>query len=579
MLLQIARFEFRYLLRNPLVWLTAVATFALLVIGMSVSGFELGSEGGLLVNAAYATLRNYLVLSVFFMFVTTSFVANAVIRDDETGFGPIIRSTPITKFEYLFGRYLGAVALAALCMLLVPLAIVIGTLVPWADPAYIGPHRLIDHLYAYFLIALPNLFIHSAIFFALATITRSMMATYVAVIAFISAFFVLQGSYADRPQLQAGVAMGDAFASRALQDVTRYWTIAERNAHLPDFSGFLLWNRLLWVGIGIAFLALAYATYRFADRGMSKRERKKQKLAEQASVETPFAGSLTLPSPQHGNAAARALLWMRTKFEMKQVVLSPAFAVLMAWGLFTTAFVLITQRDPDGRPRYPATLLLVPKIEDAFQMITLVVAIYYAGELVWRERDRRMNELVDSSAIPNWGFVVPKTLAMALVLMSMLLTNVFAAITLQLSLGYTHLELGKYLLWYVLPAMWDMLLLAALAVFVQAISPHKTIGWGVMVLFCLWQVMNIGPDHNLLKFGGRPGMPLSDINGTGSFWQGPWTFRLYWGAFAVLLLLAAHLLWRRGTDVRLEPRLVGARGRLAGGAGRGGAAGLPVVIA
>ncbi|HEV7839363.1 MAG TPA: hypothetical protein VGO75_14945, partial [Gemmatimonadaceae bacterium] len=101
MLIQIARFEARYVLRNPLLWVTAAATFGLLFAGMSVDGFDLGNEGGLLKNAAYATLRNYVVVSVFYMFVTTSFVANAVLRDDETGFGPIIRSTGITKLEYV----------------------------------------------------------------------------------------------------------------------------------------------------------------------------------------------------------------------------------------------------------------------------------------------------------------------------------------------------------------------------------------------------------------------------------------------------------------------------------------------
>src|SRR5689334_9403946 len=99
MLAKIARFEFRYQLRNPLLWVTAVLMFGMFFIAMNVPSFELGSEGGLLVNAACATLRNYLMVSVIFMFVTTSFVANAVVRDDETGYGPIMRSTRITRFE------------------------------------------------------------------------------------------------------------------------------------------------------------------------------------------------------------------------------------------------------------------------------------------------------------------------------------------------------------------------------------------------------------------------------------------------------------------------------------------------
>jgi aminopeptidase N len=561
MLTQIARFEFRYLVRNPLMWVTAACTFALFFAGIS-AGFELGSEGGLFENAAYATLRNYLMVSVMFMFVTTSFVANVIIRDDETGFGPIVRSTRITKFDYLIGRFLGAFAVAALCMLLVPLAIVLGSMMPWANAADFGPNRLADHLYAYFVVALPNILIHSAVFFALATITRSMMATYMGVITFVFGFLMMQGSFMDQPRLQRIVPLADAFGARALQDATRYWTIAERNAMLPDLAGVLLYNRLLWIGIAIASLALAYATFRFADQT----KKPKDLLPETAGEESALSESSDLPSPKHGSAALRALLWMRTRFEITQVLLSPAFPVLMAWGLFTTLFVLVTQRDPDGKPSYPTTLSLIPEIEDSFRLIPLIIAIYYAGELVWRERDRRVHELVDASPMPNWGYVVPKTLAMALVLMGALLTTVVASVIIQLSLGYTHLELGRYLLWYVLPRTWDMLLLAAVAVFVQSLSRHKAVGWGLMVLFLAWQEVNNARriiDHNLLNYGGTPPVPLSDLNGAGSFWIGAWTFRLYWGAFALLLLVGAHLLWRRGTELRLMPRLARARQSLA----------------
>ena len=63
-------------------------------------------------NGPFALAMIQLIFSVFFMFVTTAFVANVIVRDDETGFGPIVRSTRITKFDYLFGRFLGAFAVA-----------------------------------------------------------------------------------------------------------------------------------------------------------------------------------------------------------------------------------------------------------------------------------------------------------------------------------------------------------------------------------------------------------------------------------------------------------------------------------
>jgi ABC-type transport system involved in multi-copper enzyme maturation permease subunit len=192
MLLNVARFEFRYLLRNPLLWITAAAILVLFFVGASIEGFDLGNEGGLFKNAAYATLRNYVMISVFLMFVTTSFVANAVLRDDETGYGPIIRSTGITRFEYVMGRFLGAFAVAAAILPAVSVATLLGTVMPWAPVEQIGPNRLVDHLYGYFMVGLPNILIHASVFFALATITRSMMATYLGVVFFVSSFFVLE---------------------------------------------------------------------------------------------------------------------------------------------------------------------------------------------------------------------------------------------------------------------------------------------------------------------------------------------------------------------------------------------------
>jgi hypothetical protein len=357
---------------------------------------------------------------------------------------------------------------------------------------------------------------------------------------------------------------------------------------LPDFAGLLLYNRLVWLAIAVVFLAVTYATFRFADEGMSKRERKRQKLMEggNASVAETAGSPATrdgdpLPSPQFGRAASRAVLWLRTKFEIKQVVVHWAFPVLMAFGLYTTFFALSTQRNPDGQPTYPTTLSLIPEIAEAFQVIPLIIALYYVGELVWRERDRRVHEIIDASAIPNWAYVVPKTMAITIVLMATLLTTVVASIIIQLSLGYTHLELGKYVLWYVLPTTWDLVLLAAMAIFIQSLSPHKAVGWGIMIL--LYVALEMPElkglvEHNLLRYGDSPPLLLSDISGAGSSWRAAWTFRLYWAAFALLLLLGAHLLWRRGTEIRLKPRLANGRRRLAGAPGWLAAAALMTFI-
>src|SRR3954452_16337721 len=230
MLAKIARFEFRYQLRNPILWATAVATFLIAFASIAVDGMALGDDRNVLRNSPFAMLQTYGVISIMFMFVTTAFVANVVIRDDETGFGPILRSTRISKFDYLIGRFLGAYGIAALCMLIVALA---------------------------------NILITAAIFFALATITRSMMGTYLGVVGFVACYAALSQGFRHRPDLDTAVAVADPFGRRAIANAMRYWTPLELNRTLPDFAGPLLYNRLLWIGVSMLFLALAYRGYRF----------------------------------------------------------------------------------------------------------------------------------------------------------------------------------------------------------------------------------------------------------------------------------------------------------------------------
>ena len=103
---------------------------------------------------------------------------------------------------------------------------------------------------------------------------------------------------------------------------------------------------------------------------------------------------------------------------MRQVFRSPAFAVLIALGLFNAVGSLWFSTTMFGTPTYPVTCALMPILVGSFSIIPLIIAIYYAGELVWRERDRKMHEIIDATPLPNWAYVVPKTLAVALVLVA-----------------------------------------------------------------------------------------------------------------------------------------------------------------
>ena len=569
MFFKIAGFELRYQLRQPIFWVGLIL-FVLLSFGsVASSNIQIGSTDNIHKNAAYVICQTTLIFGVLYMFVTTAIVANVITRDDETGFGSIVRSTPIRKFDYLYGRYLGALIASAIGMLAIPAGLMLGAMAPWVDPDTLGPNLLGPYAYAYFAIGLPILILTSALYFTVTTVTRSMMWTYVGVIV----LMILRSVFSlvlSKPGMEHISALWEPFGAGAFGAATHYWTASERNTLTPAIVGDVLWNKLIWMAVALALLAVAYRLFNFQAAELSGRKARKGALAIPAT-DSPPAAPVALAKPAFNAAATWAQLWARTRLDLGQVFKSPAYFVLLGLAGLLSLFNLWLATDIGayGGKIYPVTRVMVDALTGIFTFFTMVIAVYYAGELVWRERERGTQEITDATPVPDWMFLIPKTVAIALVLISTLLIATLVAIATQAVRGYFDFEIGLYLAWYVLPTAIDMTLLAVLAVFIQALSPNKYVGWAVMVVFLISTLVlsNLGFEHNLYQYGGTPPAPLSDMNGQGNYWIGAYWFRAYWGAFSVALLVLAYGLWRRGTEARLMPRLARLPRKLRGAPG------------
>jgi aminopeptidase N len=557
----IAAFEFRYHLRSPVFWVTT-AIFALLTFGAIASDqVQIGDEGNVKDNSPYAIAMTLQIMSVFAVFIMAAFVANVIVRDDETGYGPIIHATRITTRDYLFGRFTGAFAAGCAAFAGVPLAMLVGSFMPWLDPETLGPLRVNDYLYVYFLFSVPSLLVMAGFCFALATMTRSMLSTYVGVVALLMTYFVSLAFF-RRPEYERTVALLEPFGLGAFGLATKYWTAAERNTQLPAVDGIILWNRLIWLGASAVLLTAARLLYRRERRGT---RRKREKAA--AAIGEHVVAPPTLPAQRHDRRTAIAQLFALARFDMAALFRSPAFFVLIGMGLFNSvAGLWFANEDLYGNPFYPVTRIMIQTLNGSFSIIPLIVAIYYAGELVWRDREQRLHEMIDASPAPDWTFVLPKILAIVLVLMATVGAGIVAAVSVQALRGYAQFEVGKYLGWYLLPWTVDAALIAVLAVFIQVLVPHKFVGWLAMLVFIVSQIVlgQLGYEHNLYQFAGGPDVPLSDMNGQGDFAGYRAWFRAYWTAVAVLMVVLSYALWRRGVSGSLRARLARVPGRLHG---------------
>jgi ABC-type transport system involved in multi-copper enzyme maturation permease subunit len=567
---EIFGFEVRHQLRQPIYWVSALFFFLLTFLAVTTDVVVLGgSIGKVNRNAPFVILQLFFVTSLVGTFVTTAFVASTVLRDFDLRTQELFFTMPLRKRDYVLGRFGGALAISVAIYSFVALAILAGSAMPWLEPERVGPFSIAPYLSAFALLVIPNVFFTAAIFFSLATVTRSLMYTYGGLIALFFGY-LLAGNLLSDMENETLASFLDPFGGAAFAIATKYWTVLERNTETLPFSGSLFWNRILWMGVALAVFAVSYVRFSFTYLGATgRRGRRRRTIVAEESTAAPGLKVAPGRAPSITPRTRVVQFLHRTRMEVAGVVRSAAFPVLLAFGVLNMIGNSTALDQLVGTPVYPVTHLMVSILQSAFLFVFIIVTIY-AGELVWRERSLRVSDYEDALPVPNWIFWGAKLAALLFILAAILVTAILTGVAIQAYRGYFDFELGLYLEGMLLVVGIPFALAAVLALFLQVASDNKYLGFLLMILFFV-----SGPilgaldfDHNLYQYASAPAALYSDMNGYGHFTKPMFWFDLYWSFFAVLLLVAVHLLWPRGSAESLRTRLGVARGRLTRGVSR-----------
>ncbi|MDW2980213.1 M1 family aminopeptidase [Rhodanobacter sp. KK11] len=565
MFFEILGFELRQQLKAPLFWIVA-AVFGALAFALASTDAVIvgGASGNVLRNAPLVIARLLGVLTVLSTFLVTVFVAGAALRDFEQRTAELFFATPISRGAYLGGRFAAGYLAALAVMLVCALGLAIGGLMPWIDAARLGPASWRGYVWAFGVMVVPDMLFIAALLFLLATTTRSLLATYIGLIA----YFVLNsvvGLLTRDVNNHFIAAMLDPFGGRTLALVTRYWSTDQANHELPTLSGVLLFNRLLWSAVGVAMLGAAMALFRPNREGLQLPRRKPR---AEPPLLRPQAGATTLvlPKVRLADDLHAHLLQLRTQFVFDTVgVLRGApFLIMLALGLLNLIFALALSSQIYGTATWPVTHQVLENVRGSFQWLLYIIVTFYAGELVWRERSQRSAEVSDASPVPDWVPLTAKLGALLAVTAAFLLIGAVVGMLWQLGHGYTHLEPGLYLATLALNAV-PFVLLAVLALFLQVLSNNKFLGYLLTIVWLVLSTIGFSLLHweqNLYNYGNAPDVPYSDMNGFGHFLGAALWFDFYWACAAAALLVLAALFWVRGTGQSWRERLREARARL-----------------
>ncbi|WEN15978.1 M1 family aminopeptidase [Rhodanobacter sp. AS-Z3] len=562
---EILRFELRQQLKAPLFWIVAVAfgalAFAFTSTDMVIAG---GASGNVLRNAPLVIVRLLSVLTVLSIFLVTIFVAGAALRDFDQRTSDMFFSTPMSRGAYLGGRFAAGYIAALAIMLICALGLALGSVMPWIDAERLGPASWHGYVWALGVMVIPNMLFIAALLFLLATTTRSLLATYIGVIA----YFVLSGVtgyLSSKIDSHTVAAMLDPFGGRTLGLVTRYWSPDQTNHLLPGLEGVLLFNRLLWIGIALLLLVAAYVLFRPNREGLQLPRRKKR--AEPPMLRPPAGtAALALPKVTIGSGWRIHLQQLRAQFvfDTLGVVRGVALLVLLALSLVLMLVSLMVSGQVYGTPVWPVTHQVLTAINGSFGLPLIIIVIFYAGELVWRERNQHSAEVSDAFPVPNWVPLTAKFGALMTIIVLMLLIGAVVGIGWQLAHGYTHLQPGLYLGMLALNVI-PFAFIAVLTLFLQVMSNNKFLGYLLTILWVAASSVGLSLlhwNHNLYNYGSGPSVPYSDMNGFGHFLKGALWFDGYWACLAVIMLVVAALFWARGTDDAWRDRVREARARL-----------------
>ena len=566
------RFEIAYQSRRAWTWLYFVALLGLTIALATGGSIENARGGGYFLNAPFVIAAVTLFASVMGLLMTPALAGDAAARDIQTGMHPLLYTTAVGETAYLGGRFLAAFVINASILTAVPAGILLAGLLPGGSPAeLIGPSRPAAYLDAYLALALPNAFVATAIQFSMAALNRRAMASYLgAVLLFFVAMLVQQfvAGMLGRWDL---AKLLDPLGLTVLSEVSRVWTPVEKNTLLIGHQGWLLANRLLWVCMAVGVLALTRLRFRFAHHtpGAWWSGRRRRLEAHSLMPDTaPIArgGPVTAPHVPRtfGFATSVRQALVVTRQSLLHIVTSRA--VVGVAGM-VVLFVLLTTEVMQfmGVPLLPTTAQLVAFLSsrDLIWTVVPLLILFYAGELVWREREARLSEITDAAPVREWVFLLGKFAALGLALIALQAVMMTAGMLTQVLLGYYDFEVGLYARVLFGLQLADYLLFALLALVVHVLVDHKYAGHLVVLAAYpfLAFAADLGIEHKLLVYGSDPGWTYSDMRGFAPF-IGPWLwFKLYWAAWALLLAVAAKLLWVRGKERGLGSRLQLARGR------------------
>ena len=552
---ELFKFELAYRIRRPETYVFFGFLFLFSIVGVDFifQGVEIGLMKK---NAPLVIAKTMGAITGLCMIMVSMIMGVPVLRDFQYDTEALLFVNPITKRDYLLGRFLGSFAVLLLIFSGLLLGMMLGSQMPWHKEEEMLAFNVMSYLQSFGVVVLPTLFFGASAFFVTGMLSKKLLVVYTQGLVLFVIFLLTKAITNEYLQ-----GLFDPFSLTTLTQFSKGFTPLELNEMSITLSGILLHSKLFWLAFGCLIFSYGYRQFSFSALASKPKGKVRTKISVAEQV-------LNVPIPvvrlEDSFKAQCIQLHELTKFYTLSLLKETSFWAIAICGIIIILINSVSLGTVYGVDSYPKTYFIIAELQEMSMYFFIIILLFYSGELIWKERTNQQYVLNDATLIHDLTNLASKLIALVNIYIVLMLTLILTGIAFQISSGYYDFQLGVYFSGFFVEILPYLVLYTFVSFFFQVVSKNKFIGIFLTLTFFIINIATefLGFNHSLYKFGGKPLGVYSEMNGYGHFLAPYLWIKAYWLVFGLLLLLLSSLLIHRGTATNLWKRIKGIQHRI-----------------
>ena len=495
---------------------------------------------------------------LFLPLFTALLMADPVSRDFRLGVDPLIFSKPISRAEYLLGKFFGNFFVLACCQSAMVVTWFVLQAVPREGLVTLPGITVVPYIKHFLVLVVISHLGLAAVYFAVGVLTRNPKIVYGLGVAFYPIYITYQTVLSSSLPWRWKLALDPLVMNRGDVHVPR--SSAEFvNQLVVTYDTDLIINRMVMIILTAIFLTIVYV--RFTSTERSENVEKFSVLNLSTAAErvyypesaatladefdyTPRASNTAFAVPEvvrvnEGIRGNLKKLAAALGVEFRLLYAERSLVVVMPLAIFLSILEVAFYNIPPDISHSAAYATNTAKL---LLLFLIGIAVFYTGEAMHRDREVKIEPVIWSTPVSNSVLLLSKYLATVVLTVSLMIVVGVIASVIQLARGHTPVDFSAYLSVYGVVLVPGLIFVTGLVVALNALLRNKYLVYVVAVGAgaALFYLYNVGHNHWLYNPLLYQLWKYQDLTSAGIL-----TSRLYCLIAAAASLALAHLLFER----------------------------------